>query len=47
MPMGDERKHLYAKEIEEIVDNMTLMDDDLMSRVFNQTYGDEILHKQY
>ena len=30
------KQHVYAKEIEEIVDNMTLMDDDLMSRVFDQ-----------
>lgn len=46
MPMGDERKHLYAKEIESLVDNMTLMDDDLMSRVFNQNIpATEILLK--
>ncbi len=36
MPMGERRKHVYAREIEELVDHMTLMDDDLMSRVFAQ-----------
>lgn len=36
MPMGDKGKYVYAREIEELVDHMTLMDDDLMSRVFDQ-----------
>ncbi|HAQ51205.1 MAG TPA: hypothetical protein DCR12_00365 [Lachnospiraceae bacterium] len=34
MPMRQDKK--YAKEVEEIVDNMCLMDDDLMSRVFDE-----------
>ncbi|MCR5669021.1 MAG: PD-(D/E)XK nuclease family transposase [Lachnospiraceae bacterium] len=34
--MGNGTDHVFAREIEEIVDNMTLMDDDLMSRVFDQ-----------
>ena len=36
MPMEDKRKRVFTREIEELVDHMTLMDDDLMSRVFDQ-----------